>query len=316
MTLENAWVGIDVSQATLDVAIHPHGHHLQVSNDNTGITELFAYLQAYSCELVVLESTGGLERLVLTKLSEAEIPAARVNPRRVRDYAKALGVAKTDALDAQVLAKFASVFQPDPQPCPEPAAQALSDLVSRRRQLVEMRVAEKNRLARAGDSVRSSIEKNIEHLQTCITAIDAEILSLSKQSATWQAKRTVLISVPGIGAATCAVCLADLPELGVLSDKKIARLVGVAPMNRDSGQYKGKRMIEGGRGHVRAALYMATLVATRHNPVIREFYQRLLERGKLKKVALTACLRKLVTILNAMVRDMKRWEVQAQTPTP
>jgi transposase len=154
MNVENAWVGIDVSQATLDVAIYPHGHHLQVSNDDAGITELLTYLQAYTCELVVLESTGGLERLVLTKLSEAGIPAARVNPRRVRAYATALGVAKTDALDAQVLAKFASAFEPDPQTCPEPDAQALSDLVSRRRQLVEMQVAEKNRLARASDAVR------------------------------------------------------------------------------------------------------------------------------------------------------------------
>lgn len=308
---KQVFVGIDVSQDYLDVYIIPEGNQIRVRNNQAGVKKLVKKLKGYQPEIVVLESTGGLEKLVLSQLSIGEIKVAMVNPRKVRGYATALGKAKTDALDAQVLADFARVMHPSPYRAPSEAEQQLVELVTRRRQLVEMRVAEKNRLSRAPKFVQEDIQQHIDYLEQSIKKLDEQIEQLSQQ-ADWQSKREILMSAPGIGLATCAVCLAELPELGTLDDKKIARLVGVAPINRDSGRFKGKRMIEGGRAHVRAALYMATLVATRHNPVIRQFYQRLLERGKLKKVALTACLRKFLIILNAMVRDGSLW----RSPTP
>lgn len=240
------------------------------------------------------------------------MPFAMINPRKVRALATALGKAKTDSLDAQVIAQTAQCLQLTPDEGADALTEQLSALVTRRRQVVEMLVAEKNRFSRAAEAVRQDLEEHIQQLQQRLEQLNHQIEQLSQQQAHWQAQRTLLLSVPGIGPATCGVCLAELPELGKLSDKKIARLVGVAPINRDSGKHKGQRCIEGGRAQVRAALYMATLVATRHNPVIRDFYQRLLARGKLKKVALTACLRKLLIILNAMLRSRCPW----QPPTP
>jgi len=258
-----------------------------------------------------VESTGGLERLLVSGLQAASIPIAVVNPRKIKGFAIALGKAKTDKLDAEVIARFAQTVQPKPCPLVEASAQQLSDLVRRRQQLVEMQVAEKNRLSRALKSVETDISEHIEQMQERINSLNQQIQTLSAQQPDWQRKNEILRSVKGIGQVTAALCLAELPELGKLSDKQIARLVGVAPINHDSGKHKGKRMIQGGRTAVRCGLYMATLVATRHNPVIRDFYQRLLEKGKLKKVALVACMRKLLVILNAMIRNNQSWQAPA-----
>lgn len=245
-------------------------------------------------------------------LQAAAIPVAVVNPRKVKAFAIALGKAKTDQLDAQVIARFVHTTQPVAQPKVEAQAQQLSELTRRRQQLVEMQVAEKNRLSRASEVVQTDINEHIKQIQKRLEALNEQIQTLTTQQHDWQRKRAILCSVKGIGKVTSALCLAELPELGTLSDKQIARLVGVAPINHDSGKLKGKRMIAGGRTSVRWGLYMATLVATRHNPVIHDFYQRLLAKGKLKKVALVACMRKLLVILNAMIRDNKPWQAPAE----
>jgi transposase len=260
--------------------------------------------------LGVVESTGGLERLLVSSLHRLNLAVAIANPRRVKGFAIAIGKAKTDQLDAQVLAQFAQSVELRVQPMVTPEAQQLSDLVRRRQQLVAMQVAEKNRLTRASQAVQTDIKAHIEEMQKRIETLNEQIQSLAHQQRDGQRKDEILQSVKGIGKVTAALCLAELPELGTLSEKQIARLVGVAPINHDSGKHKGKRMIAGGRTSVRCGLYMATLVAIRHNPVIREFYQRLLANGKLKKVALVACMRKLLVILNAMIRDNKTWQAQ------
>ena len=311
MTSEKTWVGIDVSKNTLDVHSLPQGIAFSVSNTETGMTELIQRLQPLAVSLVVLESTGGLERMSVSALQKAEIPVAMVNPRKVKGLAISLGKAKTDQLDAYVLALFAQTIQPQPLPKINANAQELSDLTRRRGQLVEMQVAEKNRLSSAPASIQADIKAHLKELKERIEGLNEQIQTLTQTQDNWQRKQEILISVKGIGSVTAALCLAELPELGTLTDKQIARLVGVAPINHDSGQYKGKRMITGGRTSVRCGLYIATLVATRHNPVIKSFYQRLLERGKMKKVALIACTRKLLVILNAMIRDNKTWQVPA-----
>jgi transposase len=245
---------------------------------------------------------------VVSGLQAATIPIAIANPRKVKGFAIALGKAKTDKLDAEVLARFAQTVQPRAYPLVDASAQQLSDLVRRRQQLVEMQVAEKNRLSRAPKAVATDINEHIEHIQNRLDALNQEIQTLAAQQPDGPRKSEILRSMKGIGQVTAARCLAELPELGKLSDKKIARLVGVAPINHDSGKHQGKRMIQGGRTSIRCGLYMATLVATRHNPVIRDFYQRLLAKGKLKKVALVACMRKLLVILNAMIRNNQTWQ--------
>lgn len=311
MTQETTWVGIDVCKDSLDVYLLPQGLTLQQPNTEVGVQALIEQLQSVYPTLVVAESTGGLERLLVLQLQAASIPVAIANPRKVKGFAVAIGKAKTDKLDAQVLARFAQSVQPKPQTRIAPEAQQLSDLVRRRQQLVEMQVAEKNRLTRATKWVQPDIEAHIEQMQQRIDSLNQQIQALAKQQAQWQRKDVILQSVKGIGKVTSALCLSELPELGTLSQKQIARLVGVAPINHDSGKHKGKRMIAGGRTAVRCGFYMATLVATRHNPVIRAFYQRLLTNGKLKKVALVACMRKLLVILNAMIRDNKTWQAPA-----
>ena len=311
MTSEKTWVGIDVSKNTLDVHSLPQGITFSVSNTETGLKELIQRLQPLVVSLVVLESTGGLERMSVSALQKAEIPVAMVNPRKVKGLAISLGKAKTDKLDAYVLALFAQTIQPQPLPKINANAQELSDLTRRRGQLVEMQVAKKNRLSSAPASIQADIKAHLKELKERIEGLNEQIQTLTQTQDNWQRKQEILISFKGIGSVTAALCLAELPELGTLTDKQIARLVGVAPINHDSGQYKGKRMITGGRTSVRCGLYIATLVATRHNPVIKSFYQRLLERGKLKKVALIACTRKLLVILNAMIRDNKTWQVPA-----
>lgn len=311
MTPEKTWVGTDVSQEYLDLYVLPQALTLQQPNHDKGIQALIEQLRPLSPSLVVVESTGGLERSLVAGLQAASIPVAIVNPRKIKGFAIALGKAKTDKLDAQVIARFAQTVQPQPQPMVAASAQQLSDLVRRRQQLVEMQVAEKNRLSRASANVQTDIKAHIEQVHQRIEALNEQIQALAHQQHDWQRKDEILQSVKGIGKVTSALCLAELPELGTLSEKQIARLVGVAPINHDSGKHKGKRLISGGRTSVRCGLYMATLVAIRHNPVIQKFYQRLLANGKLKKVALIACMRKLLVILNAMIRDNKVWQAPA-----
>lgn len=277
-----------------------------------GIQTLIEQLLPLEATLVVVESTGGLERTLVSNLHAVAIPVAATNPRKVKGFAIALGKAKTDKLDAQVLARFAQSVQPRPQPPVLPQAQQLSDLVRRRQQLVEMQVAEKNRLSRAAQTVQADINDHIQQLQHRITALNEQIQTLAQQQSDWQRKDVILRSATGISKVTSALCLAELPELGTLSEKRIAQLVGVAPINHDSGNHQGKRMIAGGRTSVRCGLSMATSVAIRHNPVIRKFSQRLLAKGKLKKVALVACMRKLLVILNAMIRDNKTWQAPVE----
>ncbi|MGA7934675.1 MAG: IS110 family transposase [Kovacikia sp.] len=308
MTQEKTWVGIDVSQSHLDGYLLPQGASFQVSNTEAGVQELIAQLKSTPPHLVVAESTGGLERTLVAGLATAAMPVAVANPRKVKGFATALGKAKTDKIDAEVIARFAQSVNLQPQPMIAASAQQLSDLMHRRQQLVEIQVAEKNRLSRASKIVQADIEDHLKQLEHRIESLNQQIQTLGQQQADWQRKDQILQSVKGIGAVTAALCLVELPELGKLNEKPIARLVGVAPINHDSGKHKGKRMIAGGRTRVRCGLYMATLVATRHHPVIRDFYQRLLAKGKLKLVALVAWMRKLLVILNAMIRDNTLWQ--------
>ncbi|KAM3099566.1 IS110 family transposase [Phormidesmis sp. 146-35] len=307
MTPEKTWVGVDISQDSLDIHVLPQGLTLQQPNREVGVQALIEQLHPLVPTLVVAEATGGLERLLVRGLQAAAIDVAIANPRKVKGFAVALGKAKTDRLDAEVIARFAQTVQPRSQPIVEASAQQLSDLVRHRRQLVEMQVAEKNRLCRASKAVEADISEPIEQIQNRLDSLNEQIQTLGAQQQDWHRKREILQSAKVIGQVTAALCLTELPELGKRSDKQIARLVGVAPLNHDSGKHQGKRMIAGGRTALRCGLYMATLVATRHNPVIREFYQRLLGKGKLKKVALVACMRKLLVILNAMIRHNQTW---------
>lgn len=317
MNPEKTWVGVDICQTHLDVYILPSAQAYRYTNTIEGIEAFITQLNLFSVELVVFEATGGLERLLAASLQAHRIPMARVNPRKIKAFSIALGKAKTDALDAEVIARFAQSLRPAAQQLPPQTAQQFRDLVTRRRQLVAIKVAECNRLSRAPETIKADITEHIEQLTQRIDKLSEQIQQLAKQQTDWQQKQKLLLSVPGIGPVTSALCLAELPELGQLNEKQIARLVGVAPINRDSGQHKGKRMIQGGRAPVRCGLYMATLVAARHNPVIKAFYQRLLTKGKLPKVALTACLRKLVVILNALLRDNRPWQSPtSQKPHP
>lgn len=305
---EPRYVGIDVAKARLDVAIGPTGETWGVGNAEVGIKELTSRLKVLHPALIVLEATGGLEVPVAADLVQAELPVAIVNPRQVRDFAKAMGrLAKTDVIDARTLALFAERIRPTPHPLPEAQTQSLGALITRRRQLVGMLTAEKNRLGMALLRVRPRIEAHITYLSCELADIDDELGKTLRESPIWREKEDLLKGVPGIGPVVSLTFLAELPELGSLNRKQVAALVGVAPLNRDSGTFKGRRIVWGGRGTVRTALYMATLVATRHNPVIRAFYARLCRAGKPKKVALTACMRKLLTILNAMLKHHKPW---------
>jgi transposase len=311
---EQQWVGIDVSKHTLDVYVRPLGLSLQVANSDSGLVELLQTLATYRAEtsLIVLEATGGYQALAARTLMAEGWPTVVVNPRQVRDFARATGrLAKTDKIDAEVLAHFADAIRPEVRAMASEASQHLQDLVTRRQQLVEMMSAEKARKRSARTVTGNSIEQHIDWLKQQVQDLDIQIEQLIAQSDQWQRTREILTSVPGIGAVTTGILLASLPELGQISAKRLASLCGLAPFNRDSGQMKGKRMISGGRATVRTGLYMAALVATRHNPVIRDYYQRLLQRGKLKKVALVACMHKLVTILNAMVEHDTLWEAPA-----
>jgi transposase len=306
-------VGIDVAKAHLDVAVRPSGDQWQAPNDAAGVAALVARLGALAPALVVLEATGGLERLAAAELAAAGLPVAVVNPRQVRDFAKAVGqLAKTDALDAALLARFAADVRPPPRPLPDAAQQELAALLARRRQVVVMLTAERQRLAAAGAAVRRRVQAHVDWLARELAALDDDLGQTLRASPAWRAKEDLLRSVPGVGPVVALTLLAELPELGHLDRKRLAALVGVAPLNADSGTRRGKRLVWGGRGRVRAALYMAALTASRYNPVLRAFYQRLLRAGKAKKVALTACRHKLLRILNAIVHAASPWD----TPAP
>jgi transposase len=309
MNQTQRWIGIDVAKDHLDVYVRPSAELFQVPNTEAGITNLVERLAPLLPKLVVLEATGGLEIPAAVGLSHAQLPVAIVNPRQVRDFAKATGKrAKTDALDAAVLAHFAEAIQPTVRTIANEEAQQMEELVARRRQLVEMLTAEKNRLGTVRGSVRQDIEAHIEWMEKRLADLEAQLQQAIEQSPLWLKRVNLLKSVPGVGAVTSTTLLVNLPELGSLSHKQISSLVGVAPINHDSGKHRGKQFIWGGRAQVRAVLYMATLTATQCNPVIKAFYERLCQKGKPKKVALTACMHKLLIILNAMVKSATPWQ--------
>jgi transposase len=302
------YVGIDVAKAQLDVAARPGAEQWIVANDEEGIATLVARLRALHPTLVVLEATGGRELPVAAALATAGLAAAVVNPRQVRDFARAVGqLAKTDALDAHLLARFAEVVQPAPRPLPDAHAQELSALLARRRQLIGLRTAERQRLDTALPAVRRHIERHIAFLEHELADLDRHVHDVVRASPLWRAQEDLLRSVPGIGPTTALTLLAEVPELGQLDRKAIAALIGVAPLNCESGTRRGRRIVWGGRARVRAVLSMAALVATRHNPTIRAFYERLCAAGKPKKVALTACMHKLLLIANAILRHRTPW---------
>ncbi len=306
-------VGIDVSKGALDVSVYPGGNTWRVEHTPAGTTGLAEELTDLEPAVVVVEATGGLETSLVAALGSAGLPVTVVNPRQVRDFARATGrLAKTDKLDAQVLAQFGTAVQPVVRPLPDAARLELRALVTRRQQLLEMITAEKNRLRRTTPGVRHRIEVNVKWLREQLKELDRDLGDFLKSSPLWQEDARVLRSVSGVGPIFTATLIARLPELGSLNSKQAAALVGVAPFNRDSGTLRGKRTVWGGRGDLRTTLYMATLVATRYNPVIRDFYQRLCAAGKPKKVALVACMRKLLVILNSMVKHGQTWNPPTQ----
>jgi len=308
MEAPSVYVGIDVSKDQLDVAVGAEGRRWRVAFNEAGLTALGEELGALQPTLVVLEATGGLQVPVLAQLTALKIPAVAVNPRQVREFGRSLGkLAKTDAIDAHLLAEFAARVQPAVRPLPDEGTRTLEALLARRRQLIEMLTAEKNRVGQAVPRVRPELREHIAWLQGRLKALDKDLEDFLRQSPLWREQEDLLRSVPGVGPVVAVTLLAELPELGSLSHKQIAALAGVAPFNRDSGRYRGKRTVWGGRAPVRAALYMAALVASQHNPVIRAFYQRLVAAGKPKKLALVACMRKLLTILNAMLKHRTTW---------
>jgi len=310
MTTVALYIGIDVSKDRLDLAWRPTGERWTAPNTERGIRAICRRLRTPAPTLIVLEATGGLELPLTGALAAAGLPVVVVNPRQIRDFAKATGrLAKTDALDAAVLAQFAEAVRPPVRPLPDAATQALSALLLRRRQLIGMRTAEQNRLGSSPAPMRKGIRAHITWMEGRLADLDEELATTIRESPLWREKDDLLQSTPGVGPVLALTLLASLPELGTLTRQQIAALVGVAPLNRDSGRFRGSRRVWGGRAHVRAALYMGTLVATRFNPVIRAFYQRLCAAGKAKKVALTACMRKLLTMLNAMLKHQTPWTI-------
>lgn len=298
------YVGIDISRDNLDLHQLPQETAARFEYSDDGLRKLVTYLKRRRPTLIVMEATGGYEARIAAELAAAHLTVVVVNPVQVRSYAKALGIlAKTDAIDARVLARFARDIKPEARRLPEPEERALKAMVHRRRQLTDMLVAEKNRLQRADSSrVRDSINESIQFIKKQLKELDDQIKTVIRNSPAWREKDDLLQSMPGIGSTTSQTLLTSLPELGRLNRRQIASLVGVAPMNRDSGAFRGKRMIAGGRKSVRNALYMATLVACKHNPEIKTFYLRLTNSGKNKKVAITACMRKMIVILNTMMK--------------
>ncbi len=308
MKQEPTYVGIDVSKDSLDLAVHGHHEVRRFANTTTGIGNVVRYLTGHGEVLVVMEATGGLEISLAGALGEAGMPAAVVNPRQVRQYARSTGrLAKTDVIDARILADFAAAVRPEPRTLADIQTLELREMLARRRELSEMITAEKNRLQRVRSPLREDIRAHIAWLEKSLADMNSRLERFIESSPMWREKDDLLKSVPGSGPVLASTLMAELPELGTLNRKQIAALVGVAPFNRDSGKMRGRRSCWGGRARVRVALYMATLVATRYNPVIGAFYRRLCEAGKAKKVAITACMRKLLTIVNAMVKHHTIW---------
>ena len=310
---EARFVGIDVSKAQLDVAVRPTGKRWTLPYDQTGIEGLIPQIVDLGPALVLLEATGGLELPLVAALAAAALPVVVVNPRQVRDFARATGtLAKTDTLDAGVLAHFADAVRPEVRPLKDAETQVLNSLTARRHQVMTMLVSEKNRLGTAIGAVSPRIEAHIAWLEQELNDLDQGLRQTLRRSPVWREKDDLLRTAPGVGEQISLTLLANLPELGTLNRRQIAALVGVAPYNRDSGTLRGKRAVWGGRSRVRAVLYMGALVASRHNPVIRDFYQRLLAAGKPKKVALVACMRKLLIVLNAMLKHGSPWRDMTQ----
>ena len=308
--MDAVFVGIDVSKDRLDVHVRPSEQAFVVTRDGKGLHELVERLRGVEPSLIAVEATGGFETVVAAAIAGAQLPLAVVNPAQVRHFAQAVGKrAKTDPIDAAVIARFAEAVKPEPRALPDEAARLLAELVSRRTQIIEMLVAERQREKRASaERVRKSLTRLIRTLEKELPEVDRDIDTMVRGSPVWRAKEDLLVTFPGVAQAITRSVLADLPELGRLTRREIASLVGVAPFTRQSGKWKGKSMIGGGRPAVRSALYMAALSAIRCNPVMREFYQRLLARGKPKMVALIAVARKVLTVLNAMIRDNRPWQ--------
>ena len=310
MTPSTIVVGIDVSKDRLDLAWRPTGERWAVPNTERGIRAISRRLRTPAPTLIVLGATGGLELPLTGALAAAGLPVVVITPRQVRDFAKATGrLAKTDAIDAAVLAQFAEAVRPEPRPLPDAATQARSALLTRRRQLIAMRTAEQHRLETAPAPVRTGIRAHLTWLEGRLAELDEALATTIRESPLWRETDDLLQSTPGVGPVLARTLLASRPELGTLTRQQLAALVGVAPLNRDSGRFRGSRRVWGGRAHVRAVLYMGTLVATRCHPLIRAFYQRLCAAGKAKKVAVTACMRKLLTILNAMLKHRTPWTI-------
>ena len=305
------FIGIDVSKEWVDVAVRSTGDTWRVSQDQEGIDDLVVQFQSLNPQCVVMEATGGYEMPMATALAAAGVPVAVVNPRQVRDFARSQGkLAKTDRIDAAVIAHFGEVSGVVAQPLVPAAARELEALVTRRRQVIQMRTAELQHRQRTLPVVQHRIDRIVAALEEELHDLDSELTQRLRESPLWREREELLRSVPGIGSVTVFSLMADLPELGSLDRREAAAIVGVAPLNRDSGKFRGSRRCWGGRAHVRAALYMATLVGVRHNPILRAFYERLVLAGKAKKVALTACMRKLITILNAMLKHHTTWNPQ------
>ncbi len=301
-------VGIDVGKTQLDVVIHERKLHFNSPNDAAGVRYIIGRLSRYTVERVVVEATGRREYAFVLAAAEKGLPVIISQPIKVRRYAGAAGIlAKTDKIDARVLAEYAAVMHPEIRPIALGNIRKIKDMTARRRQLIEMSTMEKNRLDVMPRFLAADIRRHIRHIQSQIDKLDRQIAVLVEQIDEWRVKRDILLSVPGIGTQVVNTLLADLPELGMLTNKQIAALVGVAPFNRDSGAFRGKRRIRGGRASVRTVLFMAMLTSIQHNILIRNTYQRLIANGKHKKVALTACMRKMITILNSMLRDNTMW---------
>jgi transposase len=306
--MDSIHAGVDVSKATLDVAISNRKLVKSFPNDESGVAQVVSYLKEVAPTLTVMEATGGLEKLLAVSLVEAAVPVVVVNPRQVRDFARAKGrLAKTDKIDAGILAEFAYDIHPEVRALTDKQTEEIKAMMGRRQQIIAMTTMEKNRLHLAGPRVKPSVQEHIKWLKQELKSLDKDLEDLIKDSPVWREKDRLFKSVPGVGPVLSLTLLGVLPEIGKLTRKKIASLAGVAPVNRDSGTFRGKRTTKGGRVRVRPPLYMATLSATRSNPVIKEYYNHLLENGKAKKVALTACMRKLLLILNAIVRDNRPW---------
>ena len=305
---QGVFVGIDVAKDSLEVSIRPSGEGETFANNDQGIALMRAFINQFTPVLIVCEATGSFETRAVTDLAVSGLPVVVVNARQVRDFARATGtLAKTDTIDARVIAHFADAIRPDVRPLKDRETQRLDALITRRRQLVDMLTAEKNRLLTAPEWTREDIEAHIAWLKQCLKKVDKDLATLLKQSPLWREKERILRSTPSVGPVMTYTLVSELPELGTLNRKQIAALVGVAPMNRDSGTFRGKRCIWGGRSAIRSVLYMSTLNAIHFNPLIKPFYERLRLAGKLPKVAITACMRKLLTILNTMVKNRTCW---------